>query len=92
MLFSFRASGAKRRVLWIIGAFSDHRCLEQLAEDLDLELGAEVAVVADDYGVEACRGTVTYLSTERVSLSRRDPDLGEIAVHFPRAGYRITKV
>jgi hypothetical protein len=58
----------------------------------DLELGAEIAVVADDYGVEACRGQVTYLSAERVSLSRRDPDLGEVAVHFPRAGYHITKV
>lgn len=63
--------------------------LQQLG---DLELGAEVAVVADDYGVEACRGKVTYLSAERVSLSRHDPDLGEIAVHFPRAGYRMTKV
>jgi glutathione S-transferase len=63
--------------------------LQQLGE---LELGAEVAVVADDYGVEACHGTVTYLSAERISLSRRDPDLGEIAVHFPLAGYRITKV
>lgn len=58
----------------------------------DLELGAEIAVVADDYGVEACRGKVTYLSAERVSLLRRDPSLGDIAVHFPRAGYRITKV
>ncbi len=58
----------------------------------DLDLGAEVEIVADDYGVEACRGKVTYLSAERVSLLRRDPDLGEIAVHFPRAGYRITKV
>ncbi len=57
----------------------------------DLELGVEVAVVADDYGVETCRGNLTYLSAERVSVLRRDPDLGEIAVHFPRAGYRITK-
>jgi glutathione S-transferase len=58
----------------------------------DLELGVEVAVVADDYGVEACRGKAIHLSAERVSLLRRDPDLGEIAVHFPRAGYRIARV
>lgn len=57
----------------------------------DLELGAQVEVVADDYGVEACHGTLTYLSTERVSLVRRDPDLGDVAVHFPRAGYRIKR-
>ena len=63
--------------------------LQQLG---DLELGAEVAVVADDYGVEACRGKLSHLSAERVSLLRRDADFGEIAVHFPRAGYHITKV
>lgn len=57
----------------------------------DLELGDEVAVVADDYGVEACRGKVSFMSRERISLLLHDPDVGEIAVHFPRAGYRITK-
>ncbi len=63
--------------------------LQQLG---DLELAAEVGVVADDYGVEGFRGKVAFLSAERISLLRRDPDLGEIAVHFPHAGYRITKL
>lgn len=62
--------------------------LERLDE---LELGEEALVIADDYGVEACRGTVVHLSGERVSLRRHDPVVGDVVVHFPRAGYRMSR-
>ncbi|MGE0861077.1 MAG: glutathione S-transferase family protein [Gammaproteobacteria bacterium] len=58
----------------------------------ELETGAEVAVMADDYGTETCRGKLVHLAADRVTLWRHDPELGEVAVHFPRAGYRITRV
>lgn len=58
----------------------------------DLELGTKIKVVADDYGIEECHGTLTHVSAERVSLARHDADVGAIMVHFPRAGYRISGV
>jgi glutathione S-transferase len=58
----------------------------------DIGVGDEVAVVADDYGVEESCGTVTRLTAELISIRRRDPALGNLAVHFPRAGYRLRKL
>lgn len=61
------------------------------ATDSRITLGEPVVVTADDYGTEACRGTAVRVTAEEVTLRRHDPALGEIAVHFPRIGYRIAK-
>ncbi len=37
-------------------------------------------------------GRLIGLSADRVSVLRHDPDVGPVAVHFPRAGYVITRV
>lgn len=50
-----------------------------------------VAVYADDYGTEATRGRLVRLTADAITLRRHDPLVGEVAVHFPRAGYRIEK-
>lgn len=54
--------------------------------------GEEVAVFADDYGTEATRGRLVRRTADAITLRRTDPVAGEVAVHFPRAGYRIEKV
>ncbi|HEV7734701.1 MAG TPA: glutathione S-transferase family protein [Candidatus Binatia bacterium] len=53
--------------------------------------GDAVAIMADDYGTEACQGTVLRLTAQEIAVRRHDPTLGEIAVHFPRIGYRIAR-
>ncbi len=53
-------------------------------------LNDNVTIVADDYGLETTTGRVTHIGENRVTVVREDSDLGEIAVHYPRAGYRIT--
>ena len=58
----------------------------------DIGVGDEVAITADDYGVEESCGTVTRLTAELISIRRKDPALGNLAVHFPRAGYRLRKL
>jgi hypothetical protein len=58
---------------------------------LDYRLGDEVTVVADDYGPEQTGGRVTAIAADSVTIERRDAALGAIAVHFPRAGYRVVK-
>ena len=48
------------------------------------------AVAADDYGRDPVRGRVVALTAQRVVIRRRDPAVGEVNVHFPRSGFRLT--
>ena len=54
-------------------------------------VGDHVAIAADDYGPEESRGTIVRLMSDEITILRREASLGEIAVHFPRAGYRVRK-
>lgn len=54
--------------------------------------GSEVSVVPDDYGQEETRGRVARVSADEIVVLRTDPEVGEMAVHYPRAGYRISPV
>jgi glutathione S-transferase len=53
--------------------------------------GEAVTVSADDYGREPIAGTLLAASAERIVISREDPGLGRIHVHFPRAGYMLAR-
>jgi len=54
-------------------------------------VGEQLAVVADDYGRERTVGELARMTADEVVLRRRDAQLGEVAVHFPRAGYRFVR-
>jgi glutathione S-transferase len=54
-------------------------------------VGDRVAIAADDYGPEESRGTVVRLAPDEITILRREPSGGDVAVHFPRAGYRVRK-
>ena len=51
--------------------------------------GMRVQVTADDIGRDPVVGELLTLSTYEVVIKRTDPQVGEIAVHFPRAGFVI---
>ena len=55
-----------------------------------LEPGERVTVVADDYGVEKVSGKLVSTSAREIVLRREDPSVGEVIVHFPRVGFRVT--
>ncbi len=58
---------------------------QQLAE------GMEVTVVADvDGGDPPVRGRLLRADAQTVTLLHRDEAVDEVAIHFPRVGYRIT--
>lgn len=63
----------------------------EIAAGEGLQPGDAVAIAADDYGPEESRGVVVRLSASEITVRRHDPEVGEIALHFPRAGYRIRK-
>jgi hypothetical protein len=49
-----------------------------------------VSVVPDDYGKIEVRGEIVSLSAQHISIRRHDDRVGEIVVHFPRAGFAVT--
>ena len=51
--------------------------------------GTDIAIVADDYGTERTAGKLVRMTADEIVVQREDDTVGEIAVHFPRGGYRI---
>lgn len=56
-----------------------------------LKAGDAVTVNADDYGRDAIAGEIVSTSAQHVAIRRRDPRVGEVVVHFPRAGFVVKK-
>lgn len=52
--------------------------------------GRLVAVTPDDYAFDPVAGEIVALGPSDVAIRRHDPEVGEIVVHFPRAGFRVT--
>lgn len=52
--------------------------------------GIRVRVVPDDYGFDPVEGELVASSRHEVALRREAPEVGEVVVHFPRAGFRVT--
>jgi hypothetical protein len=48
-----------------------------------------VTVTADDYAFDPVAGQIVALTASDIAIRRRDPQVGEIVVHFPRAGFRL---
>jgi glutathione S-transferase len=51
--------------------------------------GDRVEVMPDDYGKIGVRGEIVALSAQHIAIRRNDPIAGEVAVHFPRAGFLV---
>ncbi|MGB7977262.1 MAG: glutathione S-transferase family protein [Roseiarcus sp.] len=67
---------------------------ETIAEnDLDdpngRKVGDTVRVVPDDYGKDEVGGEIVSLSAQHIAIRRVDERVGEIVVHFPRAGFLV---
>jgi hypothetical protein len=46
-------------------------------------------VFADEFVKTEIVGELVSLSVEQVAIRRYDPQVGEVVVHFPRAGYVV---
>jgi glutathione S-transferase len=54
-----------------------------------LEAGQKVTVTPDDTGKVPVTGVLVGLASDRISIRRSDPRVGDVVVHFPRAGFVI---
>jgi glutathione S-transferase len=57
-----------------------------------LQAGMTVDVMPDDTRRGAVRGTVAGATVNEIAVRRAHPKCGEVVVHFPRLGYRVTRV
>jgi len=54
-----------------------------------LKAGQKISVTPDDTGKVPVEGVLVGLTPDRVSIRRSDPIVGEVVVHFPRAGFIV---
>jgi glutathione S-transferase len=59
------------------------------ADPSGCKVGDRVAVFADEFVKTEIVGEVVSLSVEQVAIRRNEPEVGEVVVHFPRAGYVV---
>jgi len=50
-----------------------------------------VDVAAEDYGGDPVRGEVVFSNAREIAVRRRGPEVGEVVVHFPRAGFSVRR-
>jgi len=51
--------------------------------------GDAVTVGADDYGKDRVAGEIVSTSAQHIAIKRTDPRVGEVVLHFPRAGFIV---
>lgn len=56
-------------------------------QDGDPQPGQRARVRPADNARDWIEGEVSFIDANEIALLRRDPEVGEIAVHFPRVGY-----
>ncbi len=54
-----------------------------------LKPGRKVNVTPDDYGKDPISGVLVASSMHEVAIRREHPEVGEVVVHFPRAGFWV---
>jgi glutathione S-transferase len=54
-------------------------------------VGDRVVVMADDYGRDPIAGEIVRASAQEIAIQRRDPEVGDVVVHFPRAGFLVAR-
>jgi glutathione S-transferase len=55
------------------------------------KVGDRVSVASDDLGGRGgIEGEIVSLSVQHIAIRRHDPRVGDVVLHFPRAGYIVT--
>jgi len=55
-----------------------------------LKAGQKLSITPDDTGKVPVTGTLVGLTSDRISIIRSDERVGDIVVHFPRAGFVVS--
>ena len=52
--------------------------------------GDRVVAAAEDYGRDPIAGTLVFANAHEIAIRREEPEVGEVVVHVPRAGFRVS--
>ena len=77
-----------------IARSAEPQALNYLSDNQDISgirLGDMISITAEYNGSESVEGCVIGINGERVSISREAPEVGRVAVHFPRFSYVLKK-
>jgi glutathione S-transferase len=53
--------------------------------------GDKVTVAADDYGRDPVAGEIVFGNAHEIAIRRHHEQVGDVVVHFPRAGFTVMK-
>ncbi|HEX3674263.1 MAG TPA: glutathione S-transferase family protein [Rhizomicrobium sp.] len=70
-------------------ATSEAKTAEDPFDPRGLKPGAKVKVSADDYGRDPIAGEIVFTNAHEIAIRRSDPAVGDVVVHFPRAGFNV---
>ena len=59
------------------------------AEPNGAKPGDRVTVTPDDYAFDPVAGEIVALTVDEIAIRRHDTQVGDVVVHFPRAGFRV---
>jgi glutathione S-transferase len=54
--------------------------------------GDHVSVTPDDYARDPVAGDIVFTNAHEIAISRRDAQVGDVVVHFPRAGFVVARL
>lgn len=70
-------------------ATSDAKPTPDPFEPRGFKWGDRVSISADDYGRDPVAGEIVFTNAHEIAIRRSDPEVGEVVVHFPRAGFVV---
>ena len=85
-----RAGDAYEHCFVVHGTMADPAWIDPAIEPNGRKPGDKVAITPDDYGRDTVTGELIFSSAQEIAIRRHDPQVGEVAVHFPRAGFWVT--
>lgn len=72
-------------------ATSDAQASEDSFDPRGLKPGNAITVSADDYGRDPVAGKIVFSNAYEIAIRRSDPQVGDVVVHFPRAGFIVAR-
>jgi glutathione S-transferase len=85
------AMEAKQALAIAKAATSDAVAASDPHDPRGLKAGDAVTVSADDYGRDPIAGEIVFSNPHEIAIKRSAPEIGEVVVHFPRAGFTVSK-
>jgi glutathione S-transferase len=73
------------------GATSDAQPTTDTADPRGFKPGDKVTVSADDYGRDLIASEIVFSNRHEIAIKRSDSQVGDVVVHFPRAGFMVAK-